>query len=146
VDYYLSNGLGVENPVILDVLGENEGYGRVGDVNLTAGEILQNYKREFKTDKVLLYGDSNKKITRIASFCGAGLGAEEVGVAIENGANMVVSADIPHHVLLLAIERGLSVLNCSHYSSENYGMKMFAENIGKQINQKIYFFDDERFA
>jgi putative NIF3 family GTP cyclohydrolase 1 type 2 len=59
---------------------------------------------------------------------------------------MVVSADIPHHTLLHAIESGLSVISCSHYSSENYGMKRVAEFFGKQLKEKIYFFDDERFA
>ena len=146
VDYYLSKGLGVENPVILDDFGNCEGYGRVGDINLSATEIYENYKREFNTDKALLYSDGNRKISRLASFCGAGFGAEEVEIAVNNKVDMVVSADIPHHVLILAIEKGIAVLNCSHYSTENYGMKKFAENIDKQIDEKIYFFDDERFA
>ena len=145
-DYFLAKGLGGKEIQILDLLGENEGYGRLSSIDKTAEEIFNNYKIQFNTDKVLLYGEKTKRITKMASFCGAGLGAEEVEIAYENGAEMVVSSDIPHHVLLLAIEKGLAVINCSHYSSENYGMRKFAENIGAEINEKIYFFDDERFA
>ncbi len=146
IDYNLAKGLCGKDIKILDLLGENEGYGRVYSVDKTAGEVFEDYKREFNTDKVLLYGEKDRKISRIASFCGAGLGGEEISQALENGADMVVSADIPHHVLIEAIEKGLAVLNCSHYSTENYGMKKVAEHFGNLLKEKIYFFDDERFV
>ena len=93
-----------------------------------------------------IYGDKNKRITKYASFCGAGLGDEEVEQAIAAGAELVVSADIPHHVLLNAIQKGLCVLSCTHYGTENYGMKKFSEKCAAEIkNLKIYFFEDERF-
>lgn len=146
IDYYLSKGLGGNDLEILSKLGEDVGYGRVASVNATAGEILNNYKKEFCTEKAWLYGDENQKITKIASFCGSGLGDKEVEDALENGVQMVVSADIPHHVLLPAIEKGLIVLSCTHYATENYGMKKFADYFAKVLNEKIYFFDDERFV
>ena len=128
------------------MLGDGVGYGRSFNVNMTAGEIYEQYKSVFCTDKVLLYGKKDAKITKIASFCGAGLDYAEIEQAKKVGAQMVVSADISHHVLLFAIESGLCVLNCSHYSSENYGMKKVAEHFGNELNEKIYFFDDERFS
>ena len=146
IDYCLAKGLGGIGINILSKLGDGVGYGRIFSVNALAGEVLENYKKEFATEKAWLYGDKNQKITKIASFCGAGLGDKEVEEALENGADMVVSADIPHHVLLVAIERGLSVLSCTHYSTENYGMKKFADYFAKTLHEKIFFFDDERFV
>ncbi len=146
IDHFLAKGLGGEKIEILDVLGDGVGYGRIYSVDTTANDVYSNYKRTFNTDKVLLYGENDAKITKIASFCGAGLDYAEIESAIKNGAQMVVSADISHHVLLRAIESGLSVLNCSHYSSENYGMKKVAEYFGKKLNEKIFFFDDKRFS
>ena len=146
IDHYLAEGLGSKNSKILDVLGENVGYGRVFEVDTTAQNVYDTYKKCFSTDKVLLYGEKDAKITKIASFCGAGLDYAEIEQAKSSGTQMVVSADISHHVLLHAIESGLCVLNCSHYSSENYGMKKVAEYFGKQLNEKIFFFDDERFS
>ncbi|MBQ7374187.1 MAG: Nif3-like dinuclear metal center hexameric protein [Clostridia bacterium] len=145
IDHYLAKGLGAKEIEILDSLGDGVGYGRIFAVDTTAEKVYEDYKRIFKTDKVLLYGKKDEKITKIASFCGAGLDYPEIASAINGGAQMVVSADISHHVLLHAIESGLIVLNCSHYSSENYGMKKVAEYFGKTLNEKIFFFDDERF-
>ena len=145
IDYFLAKGLGGEIVGILDDFGNGEGYGRVSLVNSTVCEIAERYKREFRTEKVWIYGDKNKRITKIASFCGAGLGDEEVEQSIEAGAELVVSADIPHHVLLNAVQKGLCVLSCTHYGTENYGMKKFSEKCAAEIkNLKIYFFEDER--
>lgn len=146
IDYYLSKGLGGRCVEVLTELGEGVGYGRIASVDATAGDILDRYKREFCTEKAWLYGEEGQKITKIASFCGAGLGYKEIELALKNGAQMVISADIPHHVLLTAIERGLLVLSCTHYSTENYGMKKFFEFFEKSLKEKIFFFDDERFV
>lgn len=145
IDQWLSKGLGGNNIKILTELGDCVGYGRVADVDKMAGEILRDYKNEFGTEKAWLYGDFNQKITKIASFCGAGLDDEGIEQAVENGAQMVVSADISHHVLISAIERGLCVLSCTHYATENYGMKRVSQFFGENLKEKIYFFDDERF-
>lgn len=146
IDYFLAKGLGEEIVGILDDFGNGEGYGRVSRVNSTVCEIAERYKKEFVTEKVWIYGDTCKRITKIASFCGAGLGDVEIEQAIAAGAELVVSADIPHHVLLNAIQKGLCVLSCTHYGTENYGMKKFSEKCAAEIkNLKIYFFDDERF-
>lgn len=147
IDYLLMKGLGGEIVGILDDFGNGEGYGRVGVFDKTFGEITENYKKEFGTEKAWAYGDAEKHIAKAASFCGAGLGDEEVEAAAKANAELVVSADIPHHVLLHALERGLCVLSCTHYGTENYGMKKFSESCAAQFkNIKIYFFDDERFV
>ena len=146
IDYYLAKGLGGEIVGILDNFGNGEGYGRLSVSDTTVGELAERYKKEFGTERVWIYGDKNKRITKYASFCGAGLGDAEVEQAIAAGAELVVSADIPHHVLLNAIQKGLCVLSCTHYGTENYGMKKFSEKCAAEIkNLKIYFFEDERF-
>ncbi len=147
IDFRLAAGLGGKIVAILDDFGNGEGYGRISVTDKTFGEITENYKKEFGTEKVFAYGEKDKPVRKLASFCGAGLGDEEVEAAVAAGADLVVSADIPHHVLLHALEKGLCVLGCTHYGSENYGMKKFAEKCAAELtNIKIYFFDDERFV
>lgn len=147
IDYCLAKGLGGEIVGILDDFGNGEGYGRVSVLNKTLGEIAEEYKREFGTDKVWIYGESSAHITRAASFCGAGLGDEEVESAYAAGVQLVVSADIPHHVVLHALEKGLNVLSCTHYGTENYGMRKFAAKCAEEFkNLKIFFFEDKRLV
>lgn len=148
IDYRFAEGLGGKNIRIIESLGEDVGYGRVADADgVTAIEFLKRYEKTFNTKRVELYGDKDREIKKFASFCGAGLGEGELLAAIENGVDLVASADIPHHVLLSALENGLCVLSCTHYATENYGMRAFAEYAnGKFKNKKIFFFDDERLA
>lgn len=147
IDYSLAKGLGGEIVGILDDFGNGEGYGRVSVLNKTLGEIAEDYKREFGTDKVWVYGEKSAHITKAASFCGAGLGEDETAAALAAGAELVVSADIPHHVILGALEKGLCVLCCTHYGTENYGMRKFAAKCAEEFkNLKIFFFEDKRFV
>lgn len=147
IDYYLAEGLGAKEQKIVEVLGENVGYGRIFDVDgLTADGLLERFKSVFATQKAFIYGGKAVKIHRIASFCGAGLDECAIEAAIFEKADAVVSADIKHHVLVEAVEKGLAVLSCTHYSTEYYGMKKICENFAKNHkNQKIIFYDDERF-
>ena len=61
---------------------------------------------------------------------------------------MVASSDVSHHELLYAVEKGLCVLSCTHYGTENYGMKRFAEDFSSENETyfKTFYFDDERFV
>lgn len=148
IDYYFAEGLGGKITEIIEPLGDNVGYGRVSELhNVTAKDLARRYREVFSTDKFWLYGDENKKIERLASFCGSGLDETAVDEAVKRGADAVASADIPHHVLLKALECGLIVLSCTHYATENYGAGKFADKCREILKSKeIYFFRDERFA
>ena len=123
---------------------EGGGYGRSYDVEaITLGQLKENIKKEFSTDRVLIYGDENKKITRVASFCGAGGDEEGILFAKRNGANVVVSADFKHHVITLAVESGLSVIALTHYASENYGFQKYYDKIRQQVEIPCVYHTDE---
>ncbi len=148
-DYYLAAGLGGEIADIYENFGDGTGYGRlVLTGGKTAREISENYKKVFGTDKAYLYGDPERKINSLVSLCGAGADDGAIEYALGKRADMIVSADISHHVLLPALESGLCVLSCTHYGTENYGMKKFAEDFARDYETyiKTIYFDDERFA
>ena len=120
------------------------GYGRVYDLEeITLGALMENIKREFSTERILTYGKGNSKVTRAASFCGAGGDIEEVEFAKENGAQIIFSSDFKHHVITYALESGLSVMALTHYASENYGFKNYYEKIRRQVAIPCVFHTDE---
>ncbi len=146
IDYCLAKGLGGKIVKITDDFGGGKGYGRISEINCRFAELIENYKTTFGSDKVFAYGDLSGEVRKVASFCGAGLGDEEVEIAINERADTVVSADIPHHILLRCVENGLKVMACTHYATENYGMKIYSDKMREKLkNVKIYFFDDDRF-
>lgn len=123
IDYYLAKGLGAEQMQIVHSIGEGVGYGRIFEKETTLGEIKEKYEETFSTDKVMIFGNPNKRIEKIATFCGAGLDEGELDRVKD--VDLYVSADIKHHVILSALKRGKSVMQVTHYSSEMYGFKHF---------------------
>ncbi len=132
IDYHLAKGLGAKSQDILYKLNGGCGYGRIFDLNCTALDVKNKYQSVFETDKAMLFGNQNKKIKKIASFCGSGLDVSEIELASD--ADIYVSSDIKHHVILHAVEKGSCVLCVSHYSSEVYGFKAFYNKIKEQLN------------
>ncbi|MBR6737152.1 MAG: Nif3-like dinuclear metal center hexameric protein [Clostridia bacterium] len=143
IDYYLAQGLNAKTQTILTPLSiSNTGYGRLFSFNGTAGDLKSLYEKVFKTNKTVLYGNPNVQIKKVASFCGSGLNESE----IEKGkdADIFISADIKHHIILELLEKGKLVLEVTHYSSEVYGFKKFYEFIATKLNEiKAVFYENE---
>ena len=131
------------NVVLRDTLTQG-GYGRVYDVPKTTLQTLQKeIEKEFSTKRIQVYGNADYDITRIASFCGGGADESAVEFAVKHGAQLLISADFKHHVLTLAMEKGLSVLTLTHYASENYGFKKYYEKIRQEIEIPCIYHTDE---
>ncbi|MBQ3235187.1 MAG: Nif3-like dinuclear metal center hexameric protein [Clostridia bacterium] len=123
IDYFLAKGLGARDMQIVHQIGDGVGYGRVFDTELTLGDIKEKYIENFFTDKVMIFGNSNRKIEKVASFCGSGL--DEAELENVTDVDLYVSSDIKHHVILNALKRGKCVMQVTHYSSEMYGFREF---------------------
>lgn len=119
-------------------------YGRVYDVKQTnLGALCENMKAVFSSDRMEVYGDKNQAVCRVASFCGAGGDESGVLFAKRQGADVIVSSDFKHHVLVMAQEMGLAVIVLTHYASENYGFKKYYEKMGQAVGIPCYFHTDD---
>ena len=144
-DYCLAEAAGAETREILMPLSAPEtGYGSLFCVaETTAAAVAEKLKAALHAKRVSVYGES-KKVRKIASFCGAGF--DEEGFSLIGDADLVVSADIPHHMLLAAAEKGVAVINLTHYASEFYGFKRFAETLIEKLKlQNCEIVCDKRF-
>ena len=131
-------------PVVKQVVLSGGAYGRVYDLaGVSLGELAEGMRKTFATEKLAVYGEMEKKITRVASFCGSGADEGSVAFAVRNGANVMISSDYKHHVLALALEMGLSVITLTHYASEEYGFKKYYEKIRQQVEIPCYFHADD---
>ncbi len=134
IDSHLANGLGANNPVLLENLSNGLGYGRLFDVkNKTLGDILELYKQEFKSERVIIYGNLQDRVYKIASFCGQGLNENTLELA--NEADLIVSSDVQHHVILKALSQNKKLMIVTHYSSEMYGFSKFYELLSEKLNK-----------
>lgn len=145
IDDGLAKLCGASESVVLEQTIDGRGFGRAFDVPQgTFAEKVKQITEKIGTSKYLAFGEPDKQIKKIASFCGAGL--DEAAIARASDCEMLVSADIPHHVLLAAVEKGKCVLQLTHYASEAIAMKNFAESFCQQYKIKYRFYLDERFV
>jgi len=120
------------------------GYGRVYDLpSVTLGDFVEGIKKEFSTDRVTVYGNMERKLTRAASFCGAGADDGSLSFAARERADVVVSSDFKHHLLTFAVEKGMSVVVLTHYASENYGFQKYYQKISQRIDLPCAYHTDE---
>ncbi len=142
IDYQLAKGLGAKNQEILIPLGENVGYGRKFTVNQTLEEIAERYKKEFSSSKVMVYGNLNEKVDKMATFCGAGLDESEICLASD--CDLLLSADVKHHVILKALSQGKKLIEVTHYSSEFYGFNKFYQVIKGKLQTIKCLINEEK--
>ncbi len=141
IDYYFAKNIGASDFKILYPIKEG-GYGRIFTLkNTTIETIVQNIKQNFKTRRVLVYKKSEKKDYVVASFCGAGLGEDELKLL--DGVDLVISSDIPHHVIVACDNLGISVISLTHYASEFFGFLKFYEQIKEQSQVQVFINNDE---
>lgn len=120
------------------------GYGRVYDLpSVRLGDFVENMKKEFSTDRIVVYGDKEKVLNRAASFCGAGADDGSLSFAARERADVIVSSDFKHHLLTFAVEKGMSVVVLTHYASENYGFQKYYKKICQRVDLPCVFHTDE---
>ena len=141
----LASFAGANQTEVLQKVNETNGFGRKFVVaNQTAESVVNALIANLNTDKYMFFGDKNTLVNKVATFCGAGL--SEQGIASASDCELLISADISHHVLLSALNQGKCVLQLTHYASEVFAMQKFVKELFEnQLKMKYYFYTDKRF-
>ncbi len=143
IDYHLMRGLGGKDARILADIS-NGGYGRLYEIQPTVFNVLaEKVKIDFYTERALFYGNSNKLISKIASFCGAGCDNKAIAFAKSGGADAFVSSDMKHHEISALLEMGINVIHLTHYSAENYGFNKIYTQISTVFSIPTDYFTDK---
>jgi dinuclear metal center YbgI/SA1388 family protein len=141
VDEKLSQIYNPQNITILQELGNNTGYGRIFDIEENTLENLLNITvSNLQTDKITVYGQKNKSVKRVATFCGGGF---EVDFFDKFKADLIITSDLKHHLITEAIERNFAVLNISHYGAENYSFKKISNEAKEYLKIDSIYFEDK---
>lgn len=120
------------------------GYGRVYDVEeCPLSAFADRAAKELRTGRTVVYGE--RRVKRVASFCGGGFDLAAIGFARQNGADTIVSSDAKHHIVTAAVEGGLNVLLLTHYASECYGFEKFYARMKERLQVPCFFFADGRY-
>ncbi len=146
IDYFLMRGLGGEKAAVLASV-DGGAYGRAYSVEkATLQGFVDKIKKEFGTDKVIFYGDANKAVRKVASFCGAGCDDQAIKFAKSERVSALVSSDLKHHEIAELVASGIAVVQMTHYASEAYGFNKIYNKLKEELSIRTLFFRDERFV
>ena len=141
VDYYFAKLLGAEDAKVLDVQTFG-GYGRLFNVKKqTLQEYVNFVKEKLNCKNVCVFGKDNVIVEKVATFCGAGL--DENNLFLSQSANVLVSADIKHHILLQATEQGKCVIMPTHFATENKPFKLFCKDLESKFKLNIMYYEQD---
>ena len=132
----------LQNGEVLDVTyadeeGHPEGIGRIGNLEkeMTLEECCVYVKHRLDLGSLKVFGDMQKKVHRLAISPGSG--KSSIAVALEKGADVLVTGDIGHHDGIDAVEQGLAVIDAGHYGTEY----IFIEDMKQFFEKKLPVLD-----
>lgn len=123
INDYLASMIGLRNiETMHPYISSEEGIGRVGDLpnkiycTVLKGEI----ETVLKDDYVRVIGEPYNQVKRVAVINGAGGGdTKYVDMAMEHGADCLVTADVKHHVAMYARENNITLIEPQHFTMEH---------------------------
>lgn len=131
--------LGLQEEEVFEVTNKekNEGIGRVGQLkeSMTVEECCELVKRAFSVPTVKVYGDKNQIVKRVAISPGSG--KKMTNVALEKGADVLITGDIDHHEGIDAVAQGVTIIDAGHYGLEHIFIEDMAEYICQNIGDVI---------
>ena len=134
VSHELAKVLGLKNIEVLHYtdLDEQYGYGCVGDIKkIDIIDYVKEIKKNLDIGSLVVYGDTKKKITKVA-LCG-GAGADFIYDAYKSGAHVYITGDIKYHEAQLALEYDLTIIDPGHFHTE----KIILPVIKKYLKEKF---------
>jgi dinuclear metal center YbgI/SA1388 family protein len=122
--------------VVPVLLPHDRGAGRVGELAepTTLGEFAALVARALPTtaQPVRVAGDAAAPVRRVA-VCGGG-GDDLIDAARRAGADVYVTADLRHHPVSEARERGLALIDAGHWATEWPWLADAAERVTRRVD------------
>ena len=127
--------LGLQDMDVFEVTDaeKREGIGRIGNLEyeMTVGECCELVKRAFHLSTVKLFGNKDAIVKCAAISPGSGKKMTEI--AVEKGADVLITGDIDHHEGIDAVAQGLAVIDAGHYGLEH----IFIEDMAKYLEEHV---------
>ena len=127
--------LGLQDMDVFEVTDaeKREGIGRIGNLEyeMTVGECCELVKRTFHLSTVKLFGNKDAIVKCAAISPGSGKKMTEI--AVEKGADVLITGDIDHHEGIDAVAQGLAVIDAGHYGLAH----IFIEDIAKYLEEHV---------
>jgi dinuclear metal center YbgI/SA1388 family protein len=122
INDYIADILGIVDSVPIEpYIDKVQGLGRVGNLRsrMSVVEFGNVISTLLQDNCVRIVGDFDKSIGRVAVVNGGGgSDIKYIDMALQNGADCIVTGDVKHHVAIHARECGIVLIEAQHYCME----------------------------
>lgn len=133
--------LGLTDAEVLEDMGVLErdglsmpyGIGKIGNFSkeLSVEEAAELVKNAFGLEAVSVYG-MDRGIVKRAALC-PGSGGSEIEIALQKGADVLITGDISHHQGIDAVARNMAVIDGGHYGLEHIFIDFMCQYLGEKL-------------
>lgn len=102
---------------------------------ITAYDFSKFIKDKLNCKGLILYGDKDKKIEKVA-LCG-GAGSDFINDAIQKGCDLIVTSDVKYHEAVDNCKK-INIVDPGHFASENHIIYMIKDLLEKNFATGIY--------
>ena len=102
---------------------------------ITAYDFSKFVKEKINCKGLILYGDKDKKIEKVA-LCG-GAGSDFINDAIQKGCDLIVTSDVKYHEAIDNCKK-INIVDPGHFASENHIIYMIKDLLEKNFATGIY--------
>ena len=125
------------NDVLIKRLGvftyeDNREFMKIGYLEnaVSLSDYIERIKETLKCSGIRYY-DAGKEVYKIA--CLGGAGDDELLKAFQSGCDTYVTADIRHHVWLMARELGINLIDADHFNTEDPAIHTLCHKLQKKF-------------
>ncbi|MCF6461059.1 Nif3-like dinuclear metal center hexameric protein [Clostridium sp. Cult3] len=116
--------------------GKTFGYGRIGETEeISLVDYLDKIKKRLDLKHLIVYGDMEKDIKRVA-LCG-GSGSSFIYDAYLHEADIYITGDIKYHDAQYAHDLGLTLIDAGHYHTEKVILPVIKQYLYSNIKDSI---------
>lgn len=102
---------------------------------ITAYDFSKYIKEKLNCKGLILYGNKDKKIEKVA-LCG-GAGSDFINDAIKKGCDLIVTSDVKYHEAIDNCKK-INIVDPGHFASENHIIYMIKDLLEKNFATGIY--------
>lgn len=122
--------------VLCPNLPDGMGIGRIGflDCDTTLGLFAVKIKELLGLDAVRTVGNLSSKVKKVALCTGSGF--EFIDCALKEKCDVLVTADVKYHEAMEAIDKKISIIDATHYATENIIVPVLAKHILQKLENR----------
>lgn len=135
--------LDLENKEFLcDEVEPGYALGRVGQLNnqMTLYELSLFVKKQLQLDTIKYIGDKDKIVKKVSLCTGSCSNNYFFDESLKKECDVYITSDIKHHEALDAIEKGLSLIDATHYATEVIVCKSICKLLNDWANKNKFDF------